>query len=100
MLRHLLLALVDAVGRDGAADILGVGQREFGLAIVEVDDLLVGRQALEGTVRDRSGHALANRIGLDVLQAVAKAAILRLCRRDSRRDREAAEEHGRCGEGL
>ena len=69
MLRHALLALGDAVGCHRAADILGIGQREFGLARIEVDDLLVGRQALEGAVGDRRRHALARGVGLDGLQA-------------------------------
>jgi hypothetical protein len=94
VLRHLLLALGDALGRHRGTDILGVGQREFRLARIEVDHLLVGRKALEGALGDVGRHALAQRVGLDGLQAGLEVAALGVRRTESR----AGEEHRHCGE--
>ena len=94
VLRHLLLALGDALGRHRGADILGVGQREFRLARIEVDHLLVGREALEGAVGDLGRHALAQRVGLDVLQAGLEVAPLRVCGSEA----GSGKERRHCGE--
>ena len=94
VLGHPLLALGDAVGRHRVADVLRVGQREFGLARIEVDHLLVGRQALQGAIGNGRRHALARRLGLDGLQAGLEIGPLSV----SGGQRRSGQERRRCGE--